>query len=232
MFEVAIRPKGYFDLLRSDRAFAPSTARHINTFHVIFEAIALATFLPEFRCLTSGDVCHRGPFFGRVELSIGSVIGDTPAELARARFAMGINALRLFGLVRHWKQMFINNTFRPSKRDGIERWLVPQDRNLNDSVNFIPNRRVRDKKNEVRRVYFLFCSNMFSLSPLISCFSTFRTKNESMYMPVDDSVVIMKTSEEDQRLRNAATIGTALMAVNSQRALILLYVTDTNEPLL
>ena len=31
-----------------------------------------------------------------------------------------------------------------------------------------------------------------------------------------------KGSEEDQRLKNAATIGTALMVVNSERALILL----------
>jgi hypothetical protein len=30
------------------------------------------------------------------------------------------------------------------------------------------------------------------------------------------------SSEEEQRLKNAATIGTALMVVNSQRALLLL----------
>jgi hypothetical protein len=32
------------------------------------------------------------------------------------------------------------------------------------------------------------------------------------------------TSEEDQQLQNAATIGTALMLVNSHRALFILYV--------
>ena len=34
--------------------------------------------------------------------------------------------------------------------------------------------------------------------------------------------VIQESSEEDQRLKNAATIGTALMVVNSHRALFIL----------
>jgi hypothetical protein len=38
----------------------------------------------------------------------------------------------------------------------------------------------------------------------------------------DDSDTRLASSEEDQRLKRAATIGTALMVVNSQRALILL----------
>jgi hypothetical protein len=38
----------------------------------------------------------------------------------------------------------------------------------------------------------------------------------------DENMTKLTSSEEDQRLKNAATIGTALMVVNSQRALILL----------
>lgn len=46
--------------------------------------------------------------------------------------------------------------------------------------------------------------------------------NESLQDNGDeDATKLNASSEEDQRLRNAATIGTALMVVNSQRALIL-----------
>jgi hypothetical protein len=48
--------------------------------------------------------------------------------------------------------------------------------------------------------------------------------NESYYEKGDDLAKsrVASSEEEDQRLRNAATIGTALMVVNSQRALVLL----------
>jgi hypothetical protein len=47
--------------------------------------------------------------------------------------------------------------------------------------------------------------------------------NESYHEKGDDLAKSrVASSEEDQRLRNAATIGTALMVVNSQRALVLL----------
>lgn len=48
-----------------------------------------------------------------------------------------------------------------------------------------------------------------------------QDENESVALYGDENVKVT-SSEEDQRLKNAATIGTALMVVNSQRALILL----------
>jgi hypothetical protein len=125
--EVIIRPKNYFQLITSDKAFAPSVARHINRFHLVFEFIALLTFIPEFSCVVDTLVCERESKFGRVKASLDAVLGHSHAEAARGRFLLGITALRFFGVVRHWKQMWINNTFRPMKREGVNNWMFPQD---------------------------------------------------------------------------------------------------------
>eukprot|EP00934_Nitzschia_sp_Nitz4_P008652 Nitzschia sp. Nitz4//scaffold11_size288233//230845//235511//NITZ4_000808-RA/size288233-snap-gene-0.61-mRNA-1//-1//CDS//3329534176//8642//frame0 len=199
LFEILIRPTSYFDLIRSDRAYAPSTARHINTFHIFFETLALLTYVPEFACITgeSDDVCDRDQTFSRVQASIDSVLGDSRAHRARAKFFLGLTALRLFGLVRHWKWMFLNSTFKRVKREGLEKLLIPLDKVLGDSFMKVgANNLQRDKKND--------------------------DDLESM-IQIDDVVSKPTTSsEEDQRLRNAATVGTALMVVNSQRTLVLL----------
>jgi hypothetical protein len=46
--------------------------------------------------------------------------------------------------------------------------------------------------------------------------------HESSHGEFQDEGALQASTEEDQRLKNAATIGTALMVVNSHRALILL----------
>ena len=144
IFEVIIRPPGYSDLIQSDRAFAPSTARYINRFHLIFEGIALITYIPNFACLATGDICSR---MSRVLASMDAVIGKTPAQSAKGRFFLGLTVLRLFGLIRHWKQMFINNTFHSVKRDGIEKWLIPRQNNHGDSI--VSTTKRHSKKREV-----------------------------------------------------------------------------------
>ena len=60
LFEVLVRPEGYLALMASEKAYAPSTARFINAFHLFFEVVALVCFVPDFRCLASGD-CGAAP---------------------------------------------------------------------------------------------------------------------------------------------------------------------------
>lgn len=55
---------------------------------------------------------------------------------------------------------------------------------------------------------------------------------DSHAMDADEYPSKITSSEEDQRLKNAATIGTALMVVNSQRALVLLTAIVLVLPLL
>ena len=138
-------------MIESDRAFAPSTARHINRFHIIFELLALLTFLPEFHCLAPDDVCTPQTLLSRVVASLDSVIGPSYKEAARGRFLLGLTSLRLFGLIRHWKQMLINRTSDPTKREGIENWLIPQGKDMGDSVLSI--RKTSSKKIEVRSIF-------------------------------------------------------------------------------
>lgn len=123
IFEVLIRPKGYMELISSDRAFAPSTARHINRFHLFFEVLALFTFIPEFNCIRNVEGCSTSSDYTRIQLSIDAVAGDSHTSAAKGRFFLGLTALRFFAVVRHWKQMWISNAFRAV---GWERWLLGQ----------------------------------------------------------------------------------------------------------
>lgn len=110
--EVFIRPDGYRALLESDKAYAPSTARFINSFHLVFETIALAVFIPEFLCLwTSTYQCGDRPTFSFFHATLLAVLGPTRAKTFYGRAYLALVRLRVFGLVRHWKKMWINNTF-------------------------------------------------------------------------------------------------------------------------
>ena len=195
IFETLIRPSGYFELIESDKAYAPSTARHINRFHLVFEALGLLTFVPEFRCAIEGDnVCNRSTTFSRVRASTDAVLGDTHADAARGQFLLGLTALRFFGVVRHWKQMWINNTFRAVKVEGIVKLIYRTEGNNGTESGEMTLKSKKTDDNESLRGD--------------------RDENEDGER--------LASTEEDQRLKNAATIGTALMVVNSQRALILL----------
>jgi hypothetical protein len=149
IFEFLIRPSGYADLMVSDRAFAPSTARHINTFHLCFEFLALLTFVPEVACIANFEQCSQDGRFTRFDASLDAVVGHDHAHAAvRGRFILGITALRFFAVVRHWKQMWINNVFRSI---GWERWFLgtPNEPADFDSASPGDNQSIQNKKNDV-----------------------------------------------------------------------------------
>ena len=176
LLELIIRSPNYSDLIQSEKAYAPSTSRSINSFHIFFECVALALFIPEFICLRNNSCSQLRPFSG-LWASIRAVVGPTKWDACLGRFSIGLRSLRLFSLVRHWRIMRINNTFS----DGTHP-------------------------------------------------STARIKAEEE-LPIDDSQLRTK-SEDDQRLKKAATIGTALLVVNSHRALFLVTVIVTVLPMI
>jgi hypothetical protein len=154
VFEMLIRPKGYGDLIQSDKAFAPSTARHINRFHLVFEIIALLTFIPELTCTRNIEMCMSGSIFSRVQASLYATLGSSSAEAAKGRFILGLTALRCFGLVRHWKQMWINKTFHPvqgawADRQDHKKWLEASSRSIGKKTD------VRTSK----RLHYFSCAN-------------------------------------------------------------------------
>jgi hypothetical protein len=109
--EVYIRPDGYQGLLVSDKAFAPTTIRYINTIHFVIELLALAAFVPEFFCLFTNYSCsERFPFSLFNAILIG-VIGPTFQNVFYGHIYIAFVRIRIFCMVRHWKNMWVTRTF-------------------------------------------------------------------------------------------------------------------------
>jgi len=204
LFEGLIRPKDYDELRVSDRAFSPSTARNINTFHLCFESVALLLFLPNFPCLFNQEMCGDDIFFSGVYGAIHAITSDRGSEQAFGRFILGLTFLRVFSLVRHWKQMWLSHVF---ETEGPNSKVV---RNLLMMG--------ADKSGKIKR-------------------SLRRSKKKDD--EDDDSVDDQRASsssksgnDEDQDLKNAANVGTALMIVNSHRVLVLLLVVVVIFPMI
>lgn len=118
LFELLIRPTDYKELIRSEKAFAPSTARNINAFHLCFESLSLLLFIPRLPCVFWRQ-CGDDIYLSNVWASVRSVSG-TRGTAAVARFCLGLSFLRAFGLFRHWKQMWINRIFERGKTDSCK----------------------------------------------------------------------------------------------------------------
>lgn len=162
--EVFVRPEGYQIMLFSEKAYAPSTAQFINRFHLFGETIALLTFAPEFVCLFSGKNCSGRQGFSLFNALYMEVLGPTRTNAFYGRAFLALVRLRVFGLVRHWKKMWIHNTF-------------------------------------------------ITMTP---------TGMRAMVGQLKEHNLVMEEEEKDKGLTNAANIGTALMVINSHRALIIL----------
>jgi hypothetical protein len=63
ILEIFIRPRSYHHLIVSEDCYASSTARFIDYFHLIFEAIALLIFIPEFIPLFYHSTSIRFDYF-------------------------------------------------------------------------------------------------------------------------------------------------------------------------
>ena len=195
LIEWTIRPANYSELILSDKAYAPSTTRFINAYHLFFEVISLALFVPNFVCLHEDNCGARVPFSG-IDSSLSAVLGPTKWDSALGRLFIGFRTLRIFGLVRHWKKMWINNTFRD---DRLQRGIFHNFFLLEDNV-----------------VPFKITRNFFPTKRK----TKFEDDQQTQMDTVEQSS--QPNSEEDQRFRKAATIGTALMVVNSHRSLFIL----------
>lgn len=111
-FEYLIRPPGYNALVESEKAYWPATARYISHFHLVFESVALILFIPQIPCLLIGRCGDPIRAISSLEQAcVLAVLGTSNGAVAIGRFIIGLNSLRTFGLIRHWKQMWIKNVF-------------------------------------------------------------------------------------------------------------------------
>lgn len=170
VFETFVRPDGYQSLLMSEKAYAPSTARFINRFHLFGEVVSITTFVPEFVCVLSptyqcGDR-FKVSLFNALFMKI---LGPTRMQVFYGLAFLALVRLRVFGLVRHWKKMWLkHHTFPTIQSTGIRAIVEP--------LKGVPPRK---------------------MDP-------------------------MEEEEKDKGLTEASNIGTALMVINSHRALLIL----------
>lgn len=110
LFETFIRPDGYQFLVVSDKAFAPDVVRYINAFHLVVESLSLVMFIPEFYCLFTNESCGTRYRFSFHQAAVLVATGSTRVQVFYGRAFLAAIRLRVFGLVRHWKTMWITNT--------------------------------------------------------------------------------------------------------------------------
>lgn len=196
-FETFIRPRGYYALLQTDKAFAPATVRNINNFHLVVETLSLALFVPEILCVFTSYQCGDRRPFSLLNASIMGVLGPTRLDAFYGRAFYALVRLRIFGLVRHWKQMWINNTFVNL------RWK-------NKQSTFITSVLMPPKGNVTKKDMVKFTTDV-------------KTRTTDIVSGEPHSEAGLKQSaHNDEHLTNASTIGTALMVVNSHRAFMII----------
>jgi len=210
MLEVFVRPHGYRALIRSDKAYLPSTVRYLNSFHLISEMISLIFFVPEFVCLFSKDRKCGDPFnFSLANSCLMSLYGPDRLHAFFGTSFLCILRLRIFGLVRHWTKMWINNTFVRVKGKNGE-WRV-----LRGKGFLVPQyHRARQRENVVALEESAM-QHQSVTTPLMN-------RNE---LNATESIIDERKNEftDDYHLTNASKIGTALFTTNAQRCLLFVF---------
>lgn len=194
IFELIIRPYRYFSIMNTEKAYAPGTARHINTFHLFFELAALICYVPSVYCATAD--CEDRILFNGIGAAIAAIKGSNYYEAALGRFTMGLTFLRCFGLVRHWKQMWIVHTY-----DGTEK----------SQAYFVRKMLLLDQESDERNTKRMLMRK-----------KTDEDESETTAHDDMDRPEQKETLHDDRQLKNAANVGTALMMINSHRALLIL----------
>lgn len=168
VFEVFIRPDGFRNLTVSDKAYAPTTLRFINGFHLVVETFCLTMFIPEFLCLWTSESCSKRYAFSFYNAVLVGVIGPKRSDCFYGRAYMALIRLRVFGLVRHWRNMWITNTFINMKwrvkRTGLFSMLIPSlgSRTYHDRKSLAYRDKLDDEKREekIKELTLINASNI------------------------------------------------------------------------
>ena len=208
LFELIVRPADYRSLMRSEDAYLPSTQRYISNFHVWTETLALVFFIPEFMCLFIGQNCGSAFPLSLTTTCIRALYGPDKLDAFYGQAFLCMMRLRIFGLVRHWEKMWLNNTFvRIKGKDGV--WAVKRSRGL-----LIPQGRLYTEK-----------ANAAAITESVLIEESARSKKEeeiSNDQSNETSITHTESYTDDIHLTNASKIGTALLTTNAQRGLIVM----------
>ena len=111
ILEAFFRPQDYSFLIVSEKKYNPSTARFLNNVHLFAEVLALVLFIPEMQCLfiLNEDRCGEALPFTLLDATMKKSFGTARSEVALGTLIFAFVRLRLFGPVRHFKQMWFTN---------------------------------------------------------------------------------------------------------------------------
>jgi hypothetical protein len=201
-----IRPSDYNSIMRSADAYLPSTQRYISNFHVWTETIALLLFIPEFMCLFIEQKCGSIFPFSLTASCKRALYGPDKIDAFYGQAFLCLMRLRIFGLVRHWENMWLNNTFvRIKGKDGV--WSIKRSRGL-----LIPQGRLYTEK-----------ANAVAITESVLIEESTKKEEEISNDPSNEtSITHTKSYTDDIHLTNASKIGTALLTTNAQRGLIVM----------
>ena len=208
---VFVRPEEWHSLVRSDKAYTPQTAQYINGVHLFVESISLVFFVPVFFCIfRSETTCSSRLPFSFLEASLAAVLGPSLSSAFYGRFFYGVIRLRVFALVRHWRNAWNHSTFGMNHK--------------------------KHSVGEKRRTAFLYGTDEMSTSTMDTTEEYEMTDASNRHVvPYGansyghnrshrKNSLVLKEKErkvrEESRVK-ATNIGTALMTVNSHRALFL-----------
>jgi hypothetical protein len=182
--EVFIRPDGYQALLFSDKAYAPTTVRYLHSVHLVIELFSLLLYISEFACIFTGESCSQRLPLTFYNAALLGVIGPSFREVFLGHGYIALVRLRVFGMVRHWRNMWITRTF-------IDMTWRTQPESI--VSNIIP--------------------------PSVHHSSMLQSPRGDRTIDSFTKDSLRKKGATATTLTNASNIGTALMAINSYRAL-------------
>jgi hypothetical protein len=208
LLEVFVRPNGWCALVRSEKAFTPQTARYINGVHLLVESISLVFFVPVFYCIfDSNCTCSSRTNFSFYEATLAAQLGPTISRAFYGRLFYGIVRLRVFALVRHWRNFWLKNTFLNEKkyRKRRERQrLALLDAEGDEKSTGTTN--TTDEYDEIKSARHIV---------------PYGEKEYRDDQQDDDVAEDLEQKGREQANFKAINIGTALMSVNSHRAFFL-----------
>jgi hypothetical protein len=108
ILEAFVRPDNYRHLIMTEKAYHPETMRYMNACQLAVEAFSLLLYMSEFWCIFQAESCSQRYRFSLYNALLMAVTGSTRLKVLGGSAYMALIRLRIFGLVRHWKNMWLN----------------------------------------------------------------------------------------------------------------------------
>jgi hypothetical protein len=182
--------------------------------------------------------CGEERRFGLMRSTIMAILGPDRKDVFRGRLYMALIRLRIFCLVRHWRNMWVlrNKLVSKTTKAGLFSTIfMPQGQYNNDNIRINNHNKVSPYNKstptatttttKLKKTRSINLKNRFKSATAgdeasVSSNDTDISRDENG-KPQNNA-----NEEDDQQLVNATNIGTALMLINSHRALLITYVTS------